>query len=258
MPTPAHERRDVAESFGTDAERYDRARPAYPQQLIERIVAASPGPDVLDVGCGTGISARQLRAAGARVLGLDVDERMVGPARRSGLAVEVGAFEEWDPAGRTFDAVVSGQAWHWVDPVRGAAQAARVLRPGGRIALFWNVAQPPPDLTAAFAAVYQRVLPELPAYGGSMLAVYEAGFGPVEDALVGAGFGTPERWRAHHEITYTRAEWLDVVPTHGGHGRLAPDRLAELLDGLGAAVDDAGGAFAMRYDAVAVTATLPT
>ena len=52
-PREPHQARQVAESFGADAERYDRARPSYPGALVERIVAASPGPDVLDAGCGT-------------------------------------------------------------------------------------------------------------------------------------------------------------------------------------------------------------
>src|SRR5262245_53401125 len=159
---PTHDHRDAAESFGTDAERYDRARPTYPQGLVDRIVAASPGPDVLDVGCGTGISSRQFAAAGCRVLGVDVDARMAEQARRAGLEAEVAAFEGWQPQGRTFDAVVAGQTWHWVDPVAGAAKAAAVLRPGGRLALFWNVMQTPPDLTAAFGELYQRVIPGLP------------------------------------------------------------------------------------------------
>jgi SAM-dependent methyltransferase len=69
-PTPAgepeiHEHRQAAESFGADAERYDRTRPPYPSALVQRIVAASPGPDVLDVGCGTGTAARQFRAVGS-------------------------------------------------------------------------------------------------------------------------------------------------------------------------------------------------
>jgi len=60
----SHQAREVAESFGADAERYDRARPGYPAAMVDRIVAASPGPDVLDVGCGTGIAARLFREAG--------------------------------------------------------------------------------------------------------------------------------------------------------------------------------------------------
>jgi hypothetical protein len=68
QPQPArepeiHEHRQVAESCGADAERYDRTRPPYPSAPVGRIVAASPGPDVLDVGCGAGTAARQFQAA---------------------------------------------------------------------------------------------------------------------------------------------------------------------------------------------------
>jgi len=53
----SHEYRQVAESFGADAEQYDRARPSYPGALVDRIVGGRAGLDVLDVGCGTGIAA---------------------------------------------------------------------------------------------------------------------------------------------------------------------------------------------------------
>ena len=92
-----HQYREVAESFGSEAERYDRARPSYPSELVDRIVEASPGRDFLDVGIGTGIAARQFRKAGCRVLGVDVDDRMAEVARRSGFEVEVSSFEAWDP-----------------------------------------------------------------------------------------------------------------------------------------------------------------
>src|SRR5580698_10451627 len=72
----AARQRRVAESFGVDAGRYDRARPGYPAAMVERIVAESPGRDVVDAGCGTGISARLFQAAGCRVLGVDPDPRM--------------------------------------------------------------------------------------------------------------------------------------------------------------------------------------
>lgn len=83
----------MAESFGVDAERYDRTRPRYRDAMVEQIVAASPGPDVLDVGCGTGIEARQFQAAGATVLGVEPDARMADLARRTGVEAEVATFE---------------------------------------------------------------------------------------------------------------------------------------------------------------------
>src|SRR5919109_1450987 len=94
-PSPAepHEARRIAESFGVDPQRYDQARPGYPDALVARIVAGSPGPEVLDVGCGTGIAARQFQAAGCAVLGVGPDARMAGWARQRGLEVEVATFE---------------------------------------------------------------------------------------------------------------------------------------------------------------------
>jgi SAM-dependent methyltransferase len=257
LPSEPHRARQVAESFGADPERYDRARPRYPDSLVKRIVAASPGPDVVDVGCGTGIAARQFRAAGRMVLGVEPDTRMAGFARRSGIEVEVSTFEEWDPAGRTFDAIVAGMAWHWVDPVAGAAKAAQVLRPGGRLGVFWYVFQPPSDLAEAVSAVYRRVLPESPLFRGAMpgLEAYSAFFTKAADGMRRAGgFGGPEQWRFDWDRSYTRDEWLELVPTFGGHSQIPPAGRDELLAGIGAAVDAIGGGFTMHYTAVVVTA----
>jgi SAM-dependent methyltransferase len=257
-PVPeSHHYRQVAESFGSDADRYDRARPSYPGALVDRIVAASPGPAVLDVGCGTGIAARQFQAAGCRVLGIEPDARMADFARRTGIEAEVAKFEDWESASREFDAVIAGQAWHWVDPAAGAAKAASVLRPGGRLAVFWNVFQPPSDLGAAFAAVYGKVLPDLPFNPWSRPALdsYLAlGTKAADGIRLAKAFGEPERWRFDWERSYSRDEWLDQVPTSGGHNQLRPAQLEELLAGLGAAIDAAGSSFMALYAAVVVTA----
>ncbi len=63
------------------------------------------------------------------MLGVEPDERMAAFARRSRVEVEVARFEDWQSAGRQFDAVIAGTAWHWVDPVAGAAKAPRCSRP---------------------------------------------------------------------------------------------------------------------------------
>ena len=256
-PERPHEARWMAESFGADPARYDRARPRYPHQVLERIVAACPGRDVLDVGTGTGILARQLVAAGCRVLGVDVDERMAAFARGTGLTVEVAPFEAWDPAGRVFDAVVAGQTWHWVEPLAGALRAALALRSGGRFAALWNAGSPDDDLAAAFAAVYRRVVPEVPMFGRVVPAgAGHSGFHDVtaQGLRASSAFREPERWDVSWERTYTRDEWLDQLPTSGGHSRFPADRLAALLEGVGAAIDEAGGSFVVRYTTIVTTA----
>jgi len=256
--TETHQARQVAESFGADAERYDRARPRYPDALVERVVATSPGRDFLDVGTGTGIAARQFQAAGRDVLGIDPDERMAGLARQAGVKVEVASFEDWDDAGRRFDAIIAGMAWHWVDPAAGAAKAARVLRPGGRVALFWYVLEPPSDVRESFRAVYQRVLSDSPFFRGALptLDAYSVIFDKAEAGLAAVGaFGPPERWRFDWERRYTRDQWLEQVPTFGGFSRIPASGQADLLAGLGEAVDSVGGSFVARYATVVVTTT---
>jgi SAM-dependent methyltransferase len=252
-----HRHRRLAESFGLNPERYDRARPRYPDAMIQAVVSASPGPQVLDVGCGTGIAARQFQAAGCRVLGVDVDERMADFARRHGLEVEVARFEDWDPAGREFDALIAGQTWHWVDPMAGAARAAAVLRPNGRLALFWNMFQPSPEVADAFSAVYRRVMPDLPfrPWAAPTPDAGSAFFTRPADGIRATGaFTDLEHWRFEWKRTYTRAEWLDQLPTAGGHGQLPPAQLDALLTGTGTAIDALGGSFTMRYDTVVITA----
>jgi len=253
----SHHARQIAESFGTDAERYDRSRPRYPRAMVDAIIAASPGRDVLDVGVGTGISARGFEAVGCRVLGVEPDARMAEFAGRSGTRVEVAKFEEWDPAGRSFDAVISGQAWHWVDPVAGADKAAQVLRPAGRLAVFWNAFLFPPQVAEAFAAVYRRVLPDSAAFRGEASGVeaYSAFFAKTTEGIRQAGsFAAPEQWRFDWERSYTRDEWIDAVPTAGGFNLLPTEKLQGLLEGIGEAIDSVGGSFTMGYAAVVVTA----
>jgi SAM-dependent methyltransferase len=265
MPTiPAeqqpHQHRRMAEGFGADAERYDRTRPPYPQALIDRIVAATPGPEFLDVGTGTGIAARQFQAAGRTVLGIEPDARMAEFARRTGVAAEVATFEDWDPAGRRFDAVVAGTAWHWVDPVAGAAKAAEALRPGGLLAPFWHVFQLPPEVMDALTAVYRRVAPDSPLAAQprpapAALDLYQPILAKVAEGTRAAGaFGEPELWRFEWERTYTKDEWLEQMPTSGALTQLPADKLAEVLAGAGAAIDAIGGSFTMPYTTVAVTA----
>ncbi len=198
---------------------------------MARIVAGSGGAgtppgalDVLDVGCGTGIAARRFRDAGCSVLGVEPDARMADFARSRGLRVEVATFEEWDPAGRTFDTVTAAQSWHWVDPAVGAVKAARVLRPGGRLAIFGHVYEPPAEVAEPFAAAHRRVAPDSPFSGRPARRppeLYRAGYAKIADTVRGTGrFAEPEQWRFDWERAYTRDQWLDLLPTTGALTRL--------------------------------------
>ncbi|MGV4925567.1 class I SAM-dependent methyltransferase [Streptomyces sp. BHT-5-2] len=255
---PGQHRR-VAESFGTDAARYDRARPRYPEALVRRIVADRPGLDVLDVGCGTGIAARQFQTAGCRVHGVEPDARMAEVARRYGTEVDIATFEDWDPAGRTFDAVVAATAWHWIDTAAGTAKAARALRPGGLLAMFWNVFQLPSDVAEAVTDVCRRALPDAPFDFSAMTKGTPDAYRPVLARAADGirerdDFTEPEEWRFEWEWTYTRDAWLDQMPTFGAFTRVPPDQLTEVLTGVGSALDALGGSFTMHYTTAVVAA----
>jgi SAM-dependent methyltransferase len=250
-----HRLRQVAESFGVNADRYDRARPRYPDALIQRVIAASPGVEFLDVGCGTGIGARQYKAAGCTVLGVDPDARMAEVARRTGVEVEIGNFETWKPNGRSFDAVVAGQAWHWVDPVLGARKAAQVLRPRGLLAMYWHVFDPPSEVATAFDDVLQRVAPDAPVQNLGLELQQGNLNRAVEGIRTAGGFAEPEQWRYEWQRHYSRDEWLDHLPTTGALTQLAPDQLATVLEAVGTTIDSIGGGFTMEYITLAAAAT---
>ena len=248
-----HEDRRRAESFGADAERYDRARPSYPAEMVDELLAGKPAR-VLDVGCGTGKVARLFPSRGCDVLGVEPDSRMAGVARAHGIPVEVATFEAWDPTHRMFDLVVSGQAWHWVDPSVGPRKAAAILPPGGRLAIFWNRGRPDAETKAALDEAYLRFAPALakesvplgnqpPDHAGDIAAIAATHrFAPAQLRTYA--------W-AHR---YSRDEWLDQLGTHSDHHALEPQQLAALLDAIGSAIDRLGGSITVHYETQLLTA----
>jgi SAM-dependent methyltransferase len=239
-----------AGSFGDDAEQYDRARPAYPANLIDHLARDQPQL-VLDVGCGTGIASRLFGARGCGVVGVEPDPRMAAVARREGLTVEEGRFEAWDPAGRRFDLVVSAQAWHWIDPTAGARKAGEALRAGGRIGVFWNRADPPDEVRAALDAAYRRTAAALGdgyTLPSAALTTPDADCQRAAAAFRSAGgFGEVTIRMFTHSVMYTTAQWVDLLPTHSDHRTLPAGTLAEVLVAVRQEIDRIGGAFEMGY-----------
>lgn len=246
--------RDRAESFGQDAEQYDRARPGYPASLIEDLLTGNPRM-VLDVGCGTGIASRLLADRGCQLVGVEPDPRMATVGRAYGLAVEEATFEQWEPGARRFDLLVSAQAWHWVDPEVGSAKAAVVLRPSARIGLFWNVGHPPRQLKGRLDEVYARLAPGLDKCS-ALLGNAGDRFETTAGALRSTGaFANVAVKSFTHAVRYTTNQWLDQLPSHSDHRSLPPDQRRLVLEAVGEAIDDEGGRFVMAYECVLVSGT---
>lgn len=256
-----HDDRQRAESFGALADRYDEIRPGYPAELIAWLTADGPGRAV-DVGCGTGRVARALRDAGWSVTGVEIDARMAAVARHHGIPVDVGRFEDWQPAGPAgFDLICSGQAWHWVDPDIGFARAADLLRPGGRFAAFWNRDRYGPPVTEALREVFDRHAPGVWGDG--------AGSGEVGAVPGGADSNNPgrSRYRAdlerrldprftpterpvfHHQRALTIAQWLEEASTHSPIALLPDAQRQALFDAAAACLARlTDGTVTVHYD----------
>lgn len=189
------------------------------------------------------------------MLAVEPDQRMAAVARRHGVEVEIATLETWDARGRRFDLLSCAQAWHWVDPVAGAAKAAAVVRPGGTAAIFWNFFQPPQNVRDRIDPVYAELAPEL-ADESIVLGHHHQRLATTVEALEGTvGWHDVRVDRFSHEVTYRTADWLAVLETHSDHRRLPAGRRTPLLAAIGREIDAVGGSFVMPYVAALISAT---
>ncbi len=146
------------------ADAYAAARPSYPTDAIAAILDGLPQTvRAVDIGCGTGISARLLAAAGARVIGFDVNDDMLAAARRApqlgdGTPPEYrrGGAEATGLADQSVDLILCAQAFHWFEPEAALREFHRILVPHGRLALMWNVRRPLDELNTGLIDLIDR------------------------------------------------------------------------------------------------------
>ena len=157
----------ATERFSDRADAYVRGRPSYPQAIVEQLQEAGalkPGDTVVDVGVGTGLSAKPFLRGGYTVIGVEPSEsmRLAGEqqlrafVRNGGTYRSVaGTAEATTLPDGVADLIVAGQAFHWFDVPDAAIEARRVVRQGGWAALIWNDRQ---STGSAFLAGYEALL----------------------------------------------------------------------------------------------------
>lgn len=144
-------------SFGAAAAAYERGRPGYPAQALDWLLP--PGARrVLDLAAGTGKLTRLLVERGLDVVAVEPSPGMRAEFARvlPGVPVLAGSAEDIPLDDGSIDAVLVAQAWHWVNPEDACAEIARVLVPGGRLGLVWNVRDP----DSGWVAALERLLDE--------------------------------------------------------------------------------------------------
>ena len=219
------------------AEEYERARPGYPAEAVEWLVGLEPAR-VVDVGAGTGKLTRQLVAMGHDVTAVEPSEQMLGQLRAAvpgARAVHAGA--EAMPLGDgCADVVVAGQAFHWFDHVRALPEIARLLGPGGRLGLVWNMR----DESVPWIARLSGMIDAEPHHTSELAseAIGRSGlFGPVEEATF------------ELEQSVDRETLLDLVASRSAIAMLTAAERADVLDRVAELYEEegAGERLALRY-----------
>jgi SAM-dependent methyltransferase len=240
--------------FGEVAERYDRVRPSYPEDLVDDVIALSGAGGnrrALEVGAGTGKATVMFAGRGVAVVAVEPSREMTAIARRRcvefpDVTIDESDFEDWRPDGQQFALVFSAQAWHWVAPALRYVRAREALSDGGLLAVFWN--RPDWDRCALrdeLRTVYRRYAPDFgpdpgPMHPGSEIAPDRWEDWDAEIATA-RGFGEPQirlyRWTAQ----YSARRYMELLATSQDHILLGDETRAALLDAVGEAIERAGG-----------------
>ena len=214
-----------ARAFDGWAADYERYRPGYPPALFDLVAdrfELPSDPRVVDLGAGTGKVARAAAARGWRATAVDPGEPMLAAAEGVAVDVVVATAERTGLPDAAFDAALAGEAYHWFDAPSALGEMARIVRPGGGVALFWNVVD---EGRSPLVASERRLVAE---YGIDGSDVRRPGPQPETRAAIRAvgAFEEPDFVQVSHVVHMTGADYVGLAHTKS-HLRTAP---AELQD----------------------------
>ncbi|OZD79733.1 class I SAM-dependent methyltransferase [Rhodococcus sp. 05-339-2] len=219
-------------SFGTVADVYESARPDYPsaavEWLLKPVLESSGRPLVADVGAGTGKLTRIIAAAGCDAVAVDPDPAMLDALRDAvpGVPAHVGTAESLPLENESVDAVLLGQAWHWVEPVAASREIGRVLRPGGTLGLIWNIRDESHSWVRRLNSVVSR---------GGALTMFDDGPPPIAEPFRRLD---EERWAWSR--TVSRSQLTDLVRSRSFYITATPDERNRIDRDLTALFDELG------------------
>ena len=162
----------AAKGYARGAADYEKGRPGYPDAAIETLVRACAiveGTTVVDLGAGTGKFTRHLFAHTSRVIAVEPVEAMRAAYATNfpGARVVDGTAERVPLDDGTVDVVAVAQAFHWFDQRAALDEIARLLRPGGHLALIWNTRDVGVPWLAEINALMDRLAGDAPRFRSS-------------------------------------------------------------------------------------------
>ena len=219
------ERQSLGGSFEAAARTYQAARPEYPRDLFDDLVALAalpPGARLVEVGCATGKATRPLLERGFSVVCVEPGAQLAEEARRNlaGLPfeVQVTPFERWDGETEAFDLVYAATAWHWIDPASRYQKAHSLLRSGGHLA-FWTAAHAFPTGFDPFFTEIQEVYEAIgEGHPGEWPPPPPEAIADARHEINASGlFDVAEVRRYDWATHYTADEYVALLNTFSGH-----------------------------------------
>lgn len=237
-------------TFEQVPELYDRARPNYPSEVFDDLVALAelPAPArILEIGCGTGQATLPLAELGFQITCVELGEQLAAVARRNLASfqnVEVidANFETWQPPYADFDAAVAFTSFHWIARETRYTKTASVLREHGMLAVVSTEHVLPTDGDGFFVEVqedYEAVVPDDPktkaGAGGPPAPDAVADF---SDEISASGcFRNVAARRYLWDVIYTADDYIGVLNTYSGHRALDDDTRQRLLSRIHRRID---------------------
>jgi ubiquinone/menaquinone biosynthesis C-methylase UbiE len=179
------------QGFSSAADSYSRGRPDYPRELLpwlRQTLGLGPGKSVVDLGAGTGKFTPQLLATGASVVAVEPLDEMRTQLLRNIPTVTAlaGSAQSLPLADESVDAVLCAQAFHWFASTVALHEIGRVLRPGGKLGLVWNVRDESVDWVAAITRIVKPYEGDTPRYHtGEWRRLFPSElFSPLEETVV--------------------------------------------------------------------------
>jgi SAM-dependent methyltransferase len=220
-------------AFAEVAGAYERGRPGYPGEAVRWLVGGEPR-HVLDLGAGTGKLTQALVALGHRVTAVEpLDEmRAQLQAVLPDVTALTGNAEAIPVPDESADVVTSAQAFHWFDHGAALPEIARVLRPGGRLALVWNSRDDRDPWMARLSEII-----------GNETVEADDVCAPIDESRL---FGPVATSAFSFEQALDRETLLDLILSRSYCAKLPPAEREPILEAVGRLYDETAGPDGVR------------
>lgn len=234
--------------FNEDAANYDKARPSYPNELFNDIIAYScvnRNSNILEIGIGTGQATRPFLELGCNVtaveLGSDLAEYTSAKfASYNNFSIINADFIEADLKSGYYDLIYCATAFHWLPQDEALNKVKRLLKPNGTLALFWNHPFPnreDDEVNMASRRVYEKYRPS----DKPITEFSEKDLEKRRNELTQNGFKCVEAKLYKRTRTLTSEEYIALINTYSDHRALTDDIRHNFEDEMRSAVNSLGG-----------------